>query len=80
MPRATKTELRDTIRDLHGALLALKDAVTNDDGREAVKALLVAENAGDDLRELLEDRYGDAFDEIEGPIVDDEAGEEEDDG
>ena len=80
MSRATKTELRDTIRDLTATLAVLKDAVSADDGREAVKALQIFENASDDLRELLEDRYDEAFDEIEGPVVDEveEAEEVED--
>lgn len=70
--RATKSDARDLLRELHGSLLALKSAVTADNGVLVVGFLQDAETTVGDLREVLEDRYGEAFDEIEGEIVEDE--------
>lgn len=67
--RATKGEIRDLVRDLDAELRTLKDAVTADDGAKVVAILQYAEASMEDLRESLEDRYSDAFDEIEGEVI-----------
>jgi hypothetical protein len=71
MPRrATKGDIRELIRALREeGILELKDAVTADDGPRVVAAVQAAESLLEDIRELAEDRYDEAFDEIEGPVI-----------
>lgn len=66
MPRrATKTDIRESIRILTDHLAVLKEAVTADDGLVAIAALEDAEIALGETWELLEDRYDDLFEEEE---------------
>ena len=69
MPRATKGEIRDLLRDLNVITSRIRDAVGDDNGVAAVVALQESEDALEDLRALLEDRYDEEFTEIEGEIV-----------
>lgn len=69
MARAKKGEIREVVRDLKQSVAELLDAVTADGGKAVVLALQKAEEDLEEIRDLCEDRYADAFDEIEGPIV-----------
>ncbi len=67
--RATKTDIRDAIRTLHDNILSLKAAVSSEEGKEAVTAYLDAEDAMEELRETVKDRYAEAWEEL---VEDDE--------
>ena len=77
MARPTKTEVRDLLRDLTDHLGALKDSITANNGPAVVFSLEHAEETLDLARDLLEDRYDEAFTEIEGEIVEEGELEEE---
>lgn len=63
--RASKTEIRDALRDHHDQIQALKDAITADDAEAAAIAFEEAQAALECVGDLLEDRYPDAFESEE---------------
>jgi hypothetical protein len=78
MARAKKGEIRDIVRDLKASVAELLDAITADGGKAVVLALQQAEDDLEEVRELCEDRYPDAFEELEPADPNDpNAGEEE---
>lgn len=65
MARAKKGEIREVARDLKGSVAELLDAITADGGKAVVLALQQAEADLEEIRELCENRYEDAFDKLE---------------
>jgi hypothetical protein len=66
MGRASKTEVRNALRDHHDQIALLKDAITADDAEAAAIAFEEAQAALDCVGDLLADRYPDAFEDDEG--------------
>lgn len=77
--RATKGNIRDEVRELREAMLVLNDAVTADDGPGVVEALEDAEACMEAVREQIQDRYSDLFDDEEEEVVEGEDEEEDKD-
>jgi hypothetical protein len=78
MGRATKTEIRDILKNLKEQVRILETAVTEDNGISVVNSLHALEELVEQTREELEDRYEETFIELEGEDVDEDEEDEED--